>query len=569
MRLRLAIQRIVLDESFDDTFILEDIAHVPGYNRQFEDWCGDISGRYIGALALCSTYVDADYSQLHRVASAISQHQRPTGLIGTDQPEETVDLPVAWGQGRLLVGLLEYHSIFPSDELLACASRLGDYYIRTKHVWGEPALRRRRAYVCYTQALEGLVALYRATGRDEYLTVAQHIAGWVPNDVAGEESVSSDTFGPTGRHSHGYMLSLIGMLALYEQTGDEALLQFVEDKCSQIRDRMLFVDGSPPELFPWSERDEGCSTADWLTLNLCLGRCTGEARCFEMAERVWRNALYGNQAANGGFCHHHFAPYGFSGEGCEAWWCCSYHGPRAFHTLLRHLVTWDETGIQIQFLEPGEVDVPMPSGPIRISQRTEYPSQGYAEIEVQGGPEQGVPLSIRIPSWAHVEAVQHNGTPADAHIDSGYLRLAEPVRNGDIVTVRFPYGVRLGHGPERPETLWYGPLLLAVEIPGGVAQSVVVPPADGGGTIPLPALRASNRPFTVPGAHFLIAGAGTPHAEPFESLSLNRPQLGSLRPLSEQTACAALPPAVVKLPVVVADTELLQTELRRVLQGRV
>ncbi len=55
-RLRLALDRIVKDESFDDAFILEDIAHVPGYNRQFEDRCGDISGRYIGALALCSTY---------------------------------------------------------------------------------------------------------------------------------------------------------------------------------------------------------------------------------------------------------------------------------------------------------------------------------------------------------------------------------------------------------------------------------------------------------------------------------------------------------------------------------
>ncbi len=218
-RLRLAIERIIRDASFDEAFILEDVAHVPGYNRQFEDWCGDISGRYVGALGLCSTYTNQDCAQLHRVARAIPQYQRTTGLVGTDQAEDVVNFPVAWGQGRLLLGLLEYHSIYPSEEILACACQLGDYYVRTLPFWSEAGVRRQQSYICYTQALEGIVALYQATRQDDYLVTARRIAEMVPQDVGGEESELSSPFSYPGRHSHGYMCSLLGMLALYQETG--------------------------------------------------------------------------------------------------------------------------------------------------------------------------------------------------------------------------------------------------------------------------------------------------------------------------------------------------------------
>ncbi len=286
-----------------------------------------------------------------------------------------------------------------------------------------------------------------------------------------------------------------------------------------------------------------------------------------MAERVWRNGLYGNQAANGGFCHHHFGPYGFTGEGCEAWWCCAYHGPRSYYTLLRHLYTWNDTGVQVQFIEPGEVELPTPWGSVRLAQRTEYPSMGYVELQMDEGPDQGVPLSIRIPSWAQVRAVRRNGVSTDAQVNSGYLDLSEPVRPGEVVTLDFPYTVRLGPGCDRLQSLWYGPLLLAVEIPGGVAQAVVVPPADPDGQLSLPPLEVANQLFRVPGAHFRVGATATEYVEPFESLALNRPQVGRLRPLSEQTAYAVSPPAAVQLPVVMAETPLLQEELRRALRG--
>ena len=50
-------------------------------------------------------------------------------------------------------------------------------------------------------------------------------------------------------------------------------------------------------------RDEGCAIADWLRLNLALGRVTGKARYWAMAERTLHNHFLQNQTPKGGFGH--------------------------------------------------------------------------------------------------------------------------------------------------------------------------------------------------------------------------------------------------------------------------
>jgi DUF1680 family protein len=371
-----------------------------------------------------------------------------------------------------------------------------------------------------------------------------------------------------GRHSHGVMSSQIGLVALYDETGEKNLLDSVRQTCVQIANEMCFIDGSPTEYFPRSERDEGCSTADWLTLNLLLGRITGDSAYFDMAERIWRNALYGNQAANGGFCHHHIGNCGFTGGGNEAWWCCAYHGPRAYYTLMRHLCTWNDKGVQVQFIEPMDVELPITHGSVCLMQRTNYPGEGAVEIHIEAAPEGGVPLSIRIPSWARVREVRRNNMVVDAQIEAGFLQLAEPMRSGDVVSVSFPYHIRVADAEDGQKSLWYGPLLLAAEIAGGTTQGVVIPPVDSTGETSLPALPDTYRPYSIPGTHFKMVGIGSTYHEPFESLALNRPQVGRLRPLSEQTNFSPPPPAVVQFPVINASTPLLQAELQRALRGK-
>ncbi len=567
-RLSLALDRILSDPQFDDEFILEDVDHKPGYNRQFEDWAGDISGRFICCMALCRDKVPEVLPRLHALVDAVLDLQRPNGRIGTDQPDTALDIKVARGQGRLLVGLLEYHDAFPNARVLAAAERLGSYFVRTTRHWSKLAAERSRLIVFYTQSLESMMLLHEATGNAAYLDTAREIAAMLPDDIGGVAGTVTQEFAEiTGHHSHGYMSTLIGLARLCAATNDTAILARLRHLCGEIGAHMLLDDGTPPELFPWSHRDEGCSTADWLTLNLWMGRLTGETTYFEMAERVWRNGLYGNQAQNGGFCHHHFGSRGYDGRGNEAWWCCAYHGPRCMSSLKRHLLTWSADTLFVQFIEPSEVSVATPWGDIRIVQETKYPDDGALLLRLEAGPEVGVPVALRIPSWAGPSRLHLNGTALHHEIRDSYLYSPQPLRPGDELRLELEFGLRVETRDDGEASLWHGPLLLVQETAGGTVEGLVLPQPDDHGRIVLPRRDTAPARFVVPNAHYRVTGLGNAKPGALESLALNRPQAGWLRPLSEQIVRESPPPTTLRSPVAFADTPLLREELDRTLRG--
>jgi len=561
-RLRDATTRLAADPVFDETFVLQDVAREPGYRRQFEEWAGDVSGRYIGTLAACAAFTGEQYPRMHAVAHAIPRFQRPTGLVGSDLALDAVDLRVIWGQGRLLAGLLDYHAAFPSEVVLECARRLGDYYTRSGATWSSAESRAHRDFHYYTQAIEGLVALYHATHQESYLATA-HTMG-----ILGAPHGAIEV-GVTEQHSHGFMLTMLGLLELHEATGDADLLQAVKQASAEIAAHMTFIDGAPPEFFPWSARNEGCSIADWLDLNLRVGRVTGEAHYLETAEQVWRNALYANQAANGGFCHRHFSAdrLGYTGEGSEAWWCCSYHGLRAYSRIPRSLYTSLDDTVRVQFIEPSSVDLPLSRGQVRILQETSYPGRGETTLHVVEAPVGGVRLEVRCPSWAAVEQVRLNGEPTNHVVEDAYLRTSARLGAGESLTITLRLGLRVEPADAMLGSLWWGPLLMTCEIPGGTTCAVAVPAADSAGLVHLPPLDPPDHAYAIAGTHFAVIGTGNPVSQPIESLAVNQPQFGRLRPLADQTGLPAPAPAILRLPVIVASGPVLEAELAHLLRS--
>src|SRR5208282_2434056 len=93
------------------------------------------------------------------------------------------DLALLWGNGRLLVGLLEYYRLKPSDAVLTSCKRLGDWLVRigplmlsseTRAEFG--AQHFASSYICWMQQTEGLALLYAATKDERYRKLAEQIA---------------------------------------------------------------------------------------------------------------------------------------------------------------------------------------------------------------------------------------------------------------------------------------------------------------------------------------------------------------------------------------------------------
>jgi hypothetical protein len=207
---------------YTEPFLLADV--VPHDTRRFTNFSGDLSGRYLGALALSRLWRDDACAPLEGLLAAILKHQKPDGHFGDPMGRlaiEDDDMARLWGNGRLLIGLLEYYRETPRPDVLRAARKLGDFLIDVAPRFNDAAVERAYSqrkfavgYVCWTQNIEGLVALSRETKDRRYLELAARMA--------------ERTRRHPSQHSHGFLTSLRGILDLHLATGKQHYLDQVE-----------------------------------------------------------------------------------------------------------------------------------------------------------------------------------------------------------------------------------------------------------------------------------------------------------------------------------------------------
>ncbi len=537
-RIELVQQRFLegTEPAFTDDFILADVALRPDYPRRFAEFSGDISGRYLGALALMPP--EGSDLTLAGLAHRILSYQREDGRFGAAElsfSEKDIDRPhmaLLWGNGRLLVGLMEYYSVSQDKAVLDGARRLGDFLLQVRqNCSSEEVVKRLEGqaafgFICFTQLIEGLAALYEATQDTRYLAGAEEMAEWF-QATRGKQ------------HSHGYLSTLRGMMMLYELTGKAEELKRVETHYDRlIKSPDYLVIGGVAELFGGgNERDEGCSEADFLRLSLQLWKATGKVTYLERAERCLLNHFYANQFKSGDFGHHKITPWGFApleGVG-RAWWCCSMHGLRAFRDVVDAIVVQERDEIQVNLFQ----DVTWNTPDMTFRMRCEKTG---VRLEVKASSAQPKTLAIRNPSWANAADITLNGAPESlSSAQDGYMRVNRAWKAGDILQVVFDYKVvlelrdrtriALSDLPKEPVagTLFYGPRILGVD-------SVCDPDFHGephvGNVVHLPKQLEADHDvshaslLTVPGAHFTVSYIHEGFPEPCHV---------TLLPFSEQT----------------------------------
>ena len=412
-------------------------------NRIFVNYSGDISGRFIQIASLASPPGRMTPPTLPEVLKDFAKYQKADGHFGREvdwsrplEPESqnAVLLPIFWGNGRLLVGLLEAYRAFGREDCLAAARRMGDFYIATADRFLDPArepeYRMTGTYAAgyptdYFPGIEGLALLYQATRDDRYLRQAERMAEFFKRF----DTLPID-------HSHGNLITHYGLLLLYEITGkreylDRPLAQWQK----AVEGGFVWPLGGVGERFRVScGTDEGCSEADWLRLNLTLWRLTGETRFLDMAERLIWNHFAMNRTANGGYGHHEFVcddqgPLLMKPKFTEAVWCCTFHGLLALHTLKSHVVAGSSRGVFVNFPVDAVAPVQTSRGRWKVSVISTETRLGEIQCRVRLdslNDRIGAPLvSMRRPPWAEVVRVSDVvGQKVRTEEDSGYLRFS-------------------------------------------------------------------------------------------------------------------------------------------------
>lgn len=436
--------------AYTPEFLLADLTGVPG--RRFTEFSGDLSGRWIGALAASTASFGEEFPTLNEFVKRAIPLQHTEGYFGksfsADHPGDD-DLALLWGNGRLLVGLVEYYNLRHDPAALAAARKLGDFLVAIGPRFNSQKMAEdfgaghfATSYICWTQQTEGLALLYAATKETKYRDLCADISARMERRP--------------GDHVHGYLCSVRGTLALYEATRDKAYLERTVTAWNDVASSgdILITGGVPEAWSPKKKRTEGCAECDWLRLNLALYRATGVEKYLAIAEKMVFNEFAMNQFASGDFGH------GVLEEGgtpetvaVRAWWCCTLHGLRTFADVNDAVFRRD--GEDVFYDLP--LDGRLKTGSLEMDATSTLADDGRVRLVV--GKTTGMhSLQVRKPAWAERVTVTQNGKPVTG------LRV-EGLKAGDTIEAKYEMGFRAvsADGVQtRPgrHALHFGPWLL-------------------------------------------------------------------------------------------------------------
>ncbi len=347
--------------------------------------------------------------------------------------------------------------------------------------------------------LEPVVQMYKLTGEPRYLAFAEYlfrVGGCKDGSVveAVKKGVLPHEF-PTTK-AYETMSYFEGILALYEATGKEEYLSLTEkfaDLVFQNEITLIGCAGCHGEHFDHAAvtqandvkdktiMQETCVTVTWIRLQERLFRATGKTAYADHVERSVLNALYGavNLFDEPQFCKEEkkfltgvpfdsYSPLvearrgvgigGFKRFASGGYYgCCACIGAAgtALYPLSSALLT--EKGAVIPFYHAGEITFPFEEGELTLRAEGSL-AEGKMQYVVCAAPLAQKELTFRIPAWSKGSEVLLNGEQVP--FEGGVATLCRIFKEGDRLTITFTLSTEK-HLLNGKAAFTYGPFVLA------------------------------------------------------------------------------------------------------------
>ena len=516
-RYRKSLERLSKEPIDVVDFVIDDVNF--NQKRRFFNYSGDISGRYIEICSLASTKDKPVTAILPEVIDELVKYQKPDGHFGREvdwnkpidvagSTDQSLEMPILWGNGRLMLGLFAAYERFGNEKALEAAKKMADFYVNIvckrfcdpnrMDEYKQTAKGYAAAYVtCVFHGMEGLVRAYRITGEKKYLDCAVEMADF---------HEEFDTL-PVG-HSHGSISAHEALVMIYEETDDKKYLDRVVKRWDDaVSQGFVFPTGGVCEQFyVEGHSDEGCSEADWLRLNLMIWKNTGDVKYLDSAERTLYNEYQMNQWHTGGFGHRYMIP---DKDGCFAWgkryaesyWCCSYHGPLGYYEFKEYLAVGEENPeakaprVYYNFPLDFTSTIPFKAGAWKIESRQLEAKKNVpivSKIALSGAANAKIQLALRVPEWCDELVVKTTEGDAVKTTLEGRYALVD-AQDGQEFVVSYkgaPYAENRRFGKVKLDdaqlVLRYGPNVLAGKEDSGDKIPDVELKANGDGSYEIP-----------------------------------------------------------------------------------
>jgi DUF1680 family protein len=438
-------------------------------NRPRKEIYGDWQGEYLGTwmdAAVLTAWNSGDYQLRNKIMSMFDAWiatQEANGYFGTYDGDDRWKSWDLWIHAHDIIGLVSYYKYTGDEKALNAAIRAADCVLAA---FG-PGKRFVHSTGWYngmssSSILEPMLWLYFETGEKRFLEWGM----WL---------VEVDWEAPEGPHTLSVLLNngsvadvgggkgiemltnFVGLLELYRATKNERYLTAVVNAWNDIVQHQLYITGtsSTGEFFSGNyllQNDgvyrigETCVSMGWMYLTLSLGRLTGDARYFDMAETVIYNHLLGAQAPDGkGWAYY----LGLRDHKRYRWHtepeCCPSRGVRAVAQLPQHVLAVDSDGIAVNLYESSTGQITLENGmEVALKMETGYPFDGHITLHVSPSGEGKFAMKLRLPGWCEDFALQVNGeTQSIQPNDQGYLVLSRKWAAGDQIDLTLEMPVRI------------------------------------------------------------------------------------------------------------------------------
>jgi DUF1680 family protein len=328
----------------------------------------------------------------------------------------------------------------------------------------------------------GLVKLYRVTGDQRWLTLAQIFLDargpGGPEYNQRHKLVVDQTTAVGHAVRANYMYS--GMADVAALSGDQRYFSAITQIWENVVDRKLYLTGGVGALakgeaygadyeLPNDAYNETCAAVALMMWNHRMFLMTGDARYMDVFERTAYNGFLSGVSESGDrFFYPNPLVYdgkaknnsGHAGRvpwfGCA---CCPPNLMRTLAALTGYFYAVRDDAVYVNFFAPSEGTVKVGGVEVGLTQATGYPWTGGVQIQLKPAKPTTFSLRVRIPEWSRGQPVPsdlyaYEGTATAAPqlrvggaevkltLDHGYAVITREWRAGDRVELTLPMAVQ-------------------------------------------------------------------------------------------------------------------------------
>lgn len=363
----------------------------------------------------------------------------------------------------------------------------------------------------------GLIKLYMASGKTEYLALAKYFLDnrGNPDNHNLFGSYSQDHVPVVDQeevvgHAVRAMYMYAAMTDIAVLLNDSQYRQAIDDLWHNMVEKKIYITGGIGarhegesfgdnyELPNLTAYNETCAAIGSVYWNHRMHSMTGDVKYFDIIERTLYNGLISGLSLDG---THFFYPnalesdgkYAFNRGACtrQHWFDCSCCPTNVIRFLpsvsnLIYSKSRDKNEVFVNLYASNEANIRLSSSSVNIVQETNYPWSGKVRLMINGDDNKEVAIRLRIPSWARNEVmpgelyhydekinkpftVKLNGKKLEGAAVDGYFSITRKWNKKDLIELEFPMTVRKVHASQKVEenkgkvALEYGPIVYAFE----------------------------------------------------------------------------------------------------------